>query len=114
MPDVMKLAEELGKAISQSPQAAALRKVRAELNKQPEVTQLLKDYQAQSVKIARLESEEKPIEVDDKHRLEELHDKLVATEIFKKYTAAQVEYVDVMRQVNDALRKQLAETEQED
>ena len=113
MPDVMKLAEELGKAINDSPQAVALRKIRDELSKQPEITKLLKDYRGQTEKIARLEAEQKPVEVDDKRRLQELHGKLVATDIFKKYTAAQVEYVDVMRRVNDSLRKQLADTESE-
>ena len=113
MPDVMKLAEELGKAINDSPQAVALRKIRDDLSKQPEITKLLKDYRDHTDKIARLEAEQKPVEVDDKHRLQELHGKLVATDIFKKYTAAQVEYVDVMRRVNDSLRKQLADTENE-
>ena len=113
MPDVMKLAEELGKAINDSPQAVALRKIRDELSKQPEITKLLKDYRGQSDKIARLEAEQKPVEIEDKHRLQELHGKLVATDMFKKYTAAQVEYVDVMRRVNDSLRKQLADTENE-
>ena len=113
MPDVMKLAEELGKAINDSPQAVALRKVRDELSKLPEMTKLLKDFRDQSDKIARLEADQKPVEVEDKHKLQELHGKLVATDIFKKYTAAQVEYVDVMRRVNDTLRRQLADTENE-
>lgn len=113
MPDVMKLAEELGKAINDSPQAVALRKIRDELSKQPEMTKLLNDFRDHTDKIARLEADQKPVEVDDKRRLQDLHGKLVATDIFKKYTAAQVEYVDVMRRVNDTLRKHLADTENE-
>ena len=38
-------------------------------------------------------------------------DRLVSAEVFKRYTAAQVEYVDLMRKVNEALRAELAETE---
>ncbi len=72
---------------------------------------MLKQYQEQSLKIEQLEHENKPVEVEDKHRLRELHEKLVASDVFKRFTGAQVEYVDLMRQVNQALRRQLAEVE---
>lgn len=114
MPDIIELARQLGRAIGASPQAAALRAARKAMNNQPELDELLKDYQAQADKIARLESDEKPVEVADKHRLQELQDSLFASEAFKTFTAAQVEYVDLMRRVNTALRGQLAETEGED
>jgi hypothetical protein len=73
---------------------------------------ILGDYQAQSEKIAQAEQENKPIEVEDKHRLSELHAKLISSDVFKKFTAAQVEYIDIMRQVNDTLRRNLAKTDQ--
>ena len=111
MSAITELAERLGKAISDSPQAASLRAARAEMAKQSEITQLLKDFRAANEKIAKLEAENEPVEVEDKHKLRDLHDKLVASEVFKKFTAAQVEYVDLMRQVNEAMSKQLAETE---
>ncbi len=111
MTDAIELAQRLGKSISESTQAANLRTAREEMDKQGEITQLLKDYQAQAEKVAKLEHENKPVEVNDKHRLKELHGKLVASEVFKKFTAAQVEYIDLMRQVNETLQKQLAETE---
>ena len=109
--EIIELAEKLGKAIAQAPQAQGLREARGELSKHPDVQQLLKDYQAQAQKIAKLEDENKPIEVDDKRKLQDLQIKLVSDETFKKYTAAQVEYVDLMRKVNSALQKPLAETE---
>jgi cell fate (sporulation/competence/biofilm development) regulator YlbF (YheA/YmcA/DUF963 family) len=45
------------------------------------------------------------------HRLQELQQKLLAHEVFKTFTAKQVDYVDLMRQVNDVIRKHLAPTE---
>ncbi len=109
MADITELAERLGKAINSSPQAAALRAARKSLEADPQLSQLLKDYQAQAGKIDRLEGDNKPVEVEDKHKLQELQDKLFASETFKAFTAAQVEYVDLMRQVNSVLREQLAE-----
>ncbi len=105
------LASRLGKTIAASPEATALRAAREGLDAQPEVAKLLADFQAQSAKVQQLEAENKPIEVDDKHALQALQDKLVASEVFKKYTAAQVNYIDLMRQVNQAIQTELTPTE---
>ena len=107
MSAIIELAQRLGKSIADSPQAAALRAARKELDSRPEIKKLLEDFQAQSEKLADLEQAKKPIEVADKHRLAELQDKLVGEEVFKKFTAAQVEYVDLMRRVNETLRKHM-------
>lgn len=111
MKAIIELASRLGKAIAESPQAAKLRAAKDELEKHAEVKQILTDYNAQAEKVAKLEAEGKTIEVDDKHRLQELQDSLVSNEVFKQYTAAQVDYVDLHRAVNAELRKQLGETE---
>jgi cell fate (sporulation/competence/biofilm development) regulator YlbF (YheA/YmcA/DUF963 family) len=108
---IMEMATKLGKAISDSPQAVRLREVRKELDAHKDVLDTLKQYQEQAQRLELLEHENKPVEVEDKHKLRDLHDKLVASEVFKRFTAAQVDYVDLMRQVNQALRKQLAEVE---
>ena len=54
----------------------------------------------------------KPVEVADKHKLRDAHEKLMASAVFKRYTAAQVDYVDLIRKVSDAMRGELAPTEQ--
>lgn len=113
MSEITELAGRLGKAIAESLQAANLRAARKAMAAETGLTKLLNDYQVQADKVSRLEEENKPVEVSDKHALEELHDKLISSETFKKYTAAQMEYIDVMRQVNQTLRQQLAETEKD-
>ncbi len=106
---ITELAEKLGKAIADSPQAQRMEKARKALHEKPELKKLLNDYQTQSDKIARLEQEQKPVEPEDKHRLEELQNKLLAAAEFKELTAAQVEYVDLMRKVNQAISKHMVE-----
>ena len=113
MDPIIELAGRLGKAITESPQAAKLHQARKSLDQHKDLVQLLKDYQAQAEKTDRLEQENKPIEVEDKHKLQDLRDRLVASDVFKAYTAAQVEYVNLMRQVSDAMRKELAEVEKQ-
>ena len=108
MDAITEMAEKLGKAIAESPAAAKLRECRKALNQQPELLQTLKEYQEQAQKVGQLEEQNKPIEVEDKRRLQERHDTLVANDVFKRFTAAQVDYVDLMRKVNSVLRKHLS------
>ena len=109
MEDILQLARRLGKAIADSPQAVALHAARAELDKHEDLKKLVEDYQAQVQKVAELREANKPIEVDDKHRLNDLHGRLVAADVFKKYTAAQVEYVDLMRKATQAMQQPMDE-----
>ena len=111
MDQIVEIADRLGKALAGSPQAAALRAARDDLDTQPELKQALIDYQDHSGKVARLQEENKPIEVEDKRKRQDLEDKLLASDVFKRFTAAQVDYVDLMRKVNGALQKHLATTE---
>lgn len=111
MSEIIELATRLGKAIAESQQAKLLREASKAMDAEPATVQLLNDYRTQAQKLDQMEHENKPIEVEDKHKLQDLHDRLVASEIFKKFTAAQMEYVDLMRQVNSTLHKQLAEVE---
>lgn len=112
MEAIINLAQQLGEAISSSPQAAALRSIRQQMAGQDDLTTLMTDYQKQMDKLAQLEQEGKPIEVDDKHSLRDLHDNLVSNPVFKKFNEAQMEYVDLMRKVNEAMRTKLQETEE--
>ena len=111
MSDIIDLATQLGKAIASSSEAARLRDARKALEAETDTLRTLQDYHKQSDKVAELESQNKPVEIADKHRLQELHDKLVSQSTFKKFTAAQVDYIDLMRRVNDTLRRQLGEIE---
>ncbi len=113
MASALEFAEQLGKAISESAQALALREARKAMNAQPEILAALKDYQSHAHKLGELEHAGKPIEVADKHKLQELQQKLLAFDAFKKFTAKQVDYVDLMRQVNDVIRKHLTGTERD-
>jgi len=113
MSATLELAERLGKAIADSPQAAALRAAREEMKKDAQAGQLLNDFRQHADKIAKLEGENKPVEVADKHKLRDLQGKLAASATFKKFTAAQIEYIDLMRKVNQAIESQLGETEED-
>ena len=111
MEAIIEQAERLGKSIADSRQAQAFRAAQEQFDKDPDALELYKDYQEQSQKLAALEAENKPIEVDDKHKLEQLRAKLLANETFKKLSAAQVDYVDMMRRVNTAMQQHMSPPE---
>ena len=113
MDALVELAEKLGKMIAASPAASRLRRAKKALNQEADTSKTLEDFRRQSEKLAKLEDENKPIEVEDKHLLRDLREKLLASETFKEFTGAQVEYVDLMRKVNEALQKHLNETDQD-
>ena len=102
------MAARLGKAIANSPQTQTMREAREKMNADSDTVAVLSDYQQLVEKVANLEREKKPIEVADKHMLKDFETKLLAREQFKAFTAAQVEYVDLMRKVHDAMQTELA------
>ena len=108
---VLDLAERLGKAIAGSSEATELRAAAGELNADEAVGRAMKAYQEQHEKVARLRQENKPIEVDDKRKLADLEEQVASSETFKRFSAAQVEFVDLMRKVNDAMHAELEEVE---
>ncbi len=113
MTDIHTLAEELGKAIAASPQAARLRRARQALAADAEAAQLLREFNAQATKVERLEAEQRPVSDEDRRRLQELHGQLISSDPFKEYTQAQFEFADLMRTVNEAIRKPLGDVPEE-
>jgi len=107
MSAITEMADRLGKLIAESSQFKAIQAAEKELNDNAEAKKLMEEYGLHADKVSKLEAENKPIEVADKHKLQELRDKLSASDVFKRYTAAQVDYVDMMRQVNQAIQKHL-------
>jgi cell fate (sporulation/competence/biofilm development) regulator YlbF (YheA/YmcA/DUF963 family) len=107
----IEMSKALGKEIANSPQAIAYRAASDAIHADAELSKMIEEYERQAGKIADLEDQQKPVEVEDKRRLQELNGRLVSSAQFKKFSAAQMEYINLLRQVNDAMRAELAETE---
>jgi cell fate (sporulation/competence/biofilm development) regulator YlbF (YheA/YmcA/DUF963 family) len=110
--DVLKLADELGKAIADSPAGKAMADAQTAFRADEQSMKLMAEYQKQAEKLARLEQEGKPIEVADKHALEALEARLAANQSVKRLTEAQMDYFDLIRKVNDAIQGPMAEREE--
>ncbi|MCL2701085.1 MAG: YlbF family regulator [Phycisphaerae bacterium] len=106
---ILDMAKQLGQAMVESAQWQALHAARAALEEQKDVLEALNAFQQQAGKMQQAEQQGRPVEVADKQKFHALHDKLVASDVFKRYTAAEMEFSDLMRQVHVTLRKQVAE-----
>jgi len=105
------MATRLGKALAASPQATALAAAQKRLAEDPATMKEIQAFQEHAMKMARLEQSRQPIGPDDKRKLQQLNDKLVASDLYKQYLDAQVGYVDLMRKTNLAIRNELPQLE---
>ena len=108
---ILDMAQKLGQALADSPQRQALHAAWQGLQEHKDVLETLGAFQQQAGKMQQLEQQGRPIEVEDKRKFQTLHDKLVASGEFKRYTAAEMEFSDLMRQVHATIRKQVADVE---
>ncbi len=109
MQEIIDLAERLGRALAESPQATALREAQQQLQQDDDTSDLVNQYRRKAEKIMQLEKQGKPVEPEDKRKLDELHSALASKPAFKSFTAAQYDYADLMRRVDQALNKHLGQ-----
>jgi cell fate (sporulation/competence/biofilm development) regulator YlbF (YheA/YmcA/DUF963 family) len=107
MENILQLAEQLGKELSKQPQVQRYLAVQDELSKDTAAQKLINEFEEQAQKIAGLESELKPVEPSDKHKLGELQSKISGHDTIKKFMGAQVEYTNLIRQLNQKIMNQL-------
>lgn len=107
----IEMATRLGKALADAPQSKALAEAHQKLSADPTARELVEAFQTQAVKVAQLEQSNQPISPDDKHKLQQLNDQLVACDVYKAFLDAQVQYADLMRRTNAAIRSELPQLE---
>jgi len=101
--EILDSATELGKKLTGHESArkleAAMSKLRDDVNAQ----RLLNDYQRHLHALAEKESRQQPIEVEDKHKLEDLQGKVIRNTVLRDMQMAQMDYLDLMRRVDEAM-----------
>ena len=107
MADVLVLAERLGKELAQDQRTSNLKDAQKALEEDKEAQELMAEYQKQAVKMAELERDGKVIEVADKHAWAAAQEKISLNETLKELTRRQMDFVDMMRKVKEAIDKQL-------
>ena len=112
MDRVLILAEQLGKELAKHGAVQKFLARQKELSSDAAAQEILDHYEKQVQKIADLERQGKPIETDDKHALADLQTQLSANPAVKNFMAAQVEYSDLLRKINQQVMAPLHAAEQ--
>lgn len=113
MDETMDLARRLGRAIADSAPSSRVREARGLVRADKDAMDLMAQFQRQAQKVAQLEQDRKPVEVDDKHRLEDLENRLAANDKVKRLTEAEMDYMDLLRRVNETIQRELQDIEGE-
>ena len=111
MADTLELINQalaLGEAFASHADVQAFMTARAAADQNSDAQKLLKSYAEHARRIQTLEAEQKPIEVADKHKLSEYEQQMASNEALKAMMSAQVGYVALMNQVNQAMEAPLA------
>lgn len=106
MKEILELATKLGKRIAADTRAQRMAAARDALLESPEDRQLLVDYEEQQRKIAKLDTEGKPIEPEDKHKVADLHTKVAGSPVLKDLLRAQTDYVELMTAVSHRIEEE--------
>jgi len=109
--EILDSARELGKKIATHAVAVKLEGTIGRLQEDREAQRLLADYQRHLTALGEKEAAGKPIEVEDKAKLEKLQNGVVRNPVLREFQMAQMDYVDLMRQVDEAISGVTPESE---
>ena len=107
MNDIIETAEKLGKAILDSDRFKAVQALRKELGEDQPLQADLKALNELSAKIAGLEKETKPVEPDDKRKVQELRDQVTGHPRMQDLARVEADFAELMNRVNRAIYGQL-------
>ncbi|MBN2377295.1 MAG: YlbF family regulator [Sedimentisphaerales bacterium] len=107
MKDLIEMAGLLGKKIAAHERCKLLAQAQEAVDADEAAGVLVREYHEQATKIQQLEAEGKPIEVADKHKLKELEEKISTNELLMELTKRQVDFVEMMHKVKEAIDKQM-------
>ncbi|MFQ5429089.1 MAG: YlbF family regulator [Phycisphaerae bacterium] len=103
MEDIIADAQALGKKIADHPRMKAFMAAARAVAENEAAQATLKKYQELTEKIRRLEFENKPIEVEDKHALAEAEAEVAGDDLLKRMMKCQTDYVEMMQHINRAI-----------
>ena len=102
-------ARELGKQIAQHDAAKKLRNAMKKLETDNDARQCLTDYNRHLIQLAQKEQMGQPIEPDEKRKLQSLQTAVVHNLTIRELQMAQMDFADVIRQVDEALTSETGE-----
>jgi cell fate (sporulation/competence/biofilm development) regulator YlbF (YheA/YmcA/DUF963 family) len=107
---IMDAAEKLSQMLVDHPAVARYKAAQKAVTDDPEASRLLAEFDQQIEKLARQEQTGMPITDAQRQQLESLQSRIVSHLKIKNLNLAQVEFVDLLRKVNQTIQRPLTET----
>ena len=101
--DILNAASNLGGLISTNPAVAAYREIVRQLDLDVGAKTLLQQYEQLIETLSIKESQMQPIEVNEKRQFEQLQQSIMMNQTLKKFGAAQHEYMELMKKVQETI-----------
>ena len=101
--ELVKAAAALGKQLSDNPKVDRLEKAVKKLREDTEAQRALNDLNRHLQLVTEKEVSGRPIEVEDKQKLQSLQTAVVHNLVLKEFQLAQMDYVDLVRKLDDAM-----------
>jgi cell fate (sporulation/competence/biofilm development) regulator YlbF (YheA/YmcA/DUF963 family) len=109
---ILALAGKLGEAIRQHPRYTKLRQADTQVRADKAATEALDAYNKTASELSKKERMGQPIEVEEKRRLQRLHEVVAANETVKSFMRTHADYAELMRKMNDAIMQAIAGPEE--
>ena len=96
-------ARDLGKLIATHDAARKFEDILTKLQADTEAQRVLNDFNRALQRLGQKEAQGQPIEVAEKRQLEDLQNKVIRNPLLAKFQMAQMDYLDLMRKVDEAM-----------
>lgn len=101
---ILAAARQLGTQIAQTPAAERLADVLKKLESDVDAQRALTDLNRHAEGLAQKQAGGQPIEVEEKRKLDALQQAVIRNPLLRDFQAAQMDYVDLMRRVDEAIQ----------
>jgi cell fate (sporulation/competence/biofilm development) regulator YlbF (YheA/YmcA/DUF963 family) len=107
---IMEAAEKLSAMVAEHPAVAKYKAAQKAVSDDPEAGRLLADFERQIETLARQEQSGMPVTDAQRRQLEGLQSRIISHIKIKNLNLAQVDFIDLLRKINQTIQRPLNET----
>jgi cell fate (sporulation/competence/biofilm development) regulator YlbF (YheA/YmcA/DUF963 family) len=107
---IMDAAEKLGQMVAQHPAVERYKQAQKSVAEDPEAGRLLADFDRQLETLARQEQSGMQVTDAQRQQLEALQSRIISHLKIKNLNLAQVEFIDLLRKINQIIQRPLMDT----
>ena len=109
MEEILAQAEKLAALLKEDPRFVALRRIENQVLSDVEARTLAERYEQSRLGLLHKEQALEPVSVEEKRKLQDLHEQMTSREDFRELAEAQRAYYELMDAVNGTIQGALSE-----